>query len=68
MERGQLQKFGSWQSRWMAKNLISGPEKYEDLENNSSYTTEFSVAEECVAWECRGIGGYKQRGVGDGQA
>ena len=77
MERSQLQNFKSWQSRWMAKNLISRPENYEELENNSSATTEFSVAEEYVAWcACgsagelgainRRIGGYKQKGVCDG--
>ena len=54
----------------MAKNLISRPENYEELENNSSATTEFSVAEEYVEWcACgsagelgainRRIGGYK---------
>lgn len=41
----------------MAKNSISRPEKYEELENNSSYTTECAVAEECVAWcACGGAG------------
>ena len=55
----------------MAKNSISRPEKYEELENNASYTAECSVAEECVGmvclWGCRWTGGYKQKGVCDAQ-